>query len=107
MKRNRHPSEVVFLCEYGLFLSNYFHLDYRNILLGKASAAPPCACWNHLHFVVLIFTAVKKLKPCGIHFNFVDFCHDSAKYASIMALAAPKVHQYFTLIFVLIKGAGR
>ena len=59
------------------------------------------------YFVVLIFTAVKKLKPCGIHFNFVDFCHDSAKYASIMALAAPKVHQYFTLIFVLIKGAGR
>ena len=59
-----------------------------------------------LFSVVLIFTAVKKLKPCGIHFNFVDFCHDSAKYASIMALAAPKVHQYFTLIFVLIKGAG-
>ena len=24
-------------------------------------------------------------------FNIVDFCHDSAKYASIMAFAAPKV----------------
>ena len=24
-------------------------------------------------------------------FNFVDFCHDSAKQASLMALAAPKV----------------
>ena len=24
-------------------------------------------------------------------FNFIDFCHDSAKYASIMALSAPKV----------------
>ena len=23
--------------------------------------------------------------------NFVDFCHDSAKHASMMALAAPKV----------------
>ena len=26
-------------------------------------------------------------------FNFIDFCHDSAKYASIMALAAPKVEE--------------
>lgn len=26
-------------------------------------------------------------------FNFIDFCHDLAKYASIMALAAPKVEE--------------
>jgi hypothetical protein len=30
--------------------------------------------------------------------NFVDFCHDSAKQASLMALAAPKIHSsFFTL----------
>ena len=37
-------------------------------------------------------------------FNYVDFCHDSANYASILALAAPKVDDllfdYFTTIFL-------
>ena len=28
-------------------------------------------------------------------FNIVDFCHDSAKYASIMAFAAPKVESLY------------
>ena len=30
-------------------------------------------------------------------FNFVDFCRDSAKYASIMAFAAPKVESLWFL----------
>ena len=30
-------------------------------------------------------------------FNVVDFCRDSAKYASIMALAAPKVESLWFL----------
>ena len=30
-------------------------------------------------------------------FNLVDFCRDSAKYASIMALAAPKVESLWFL----------
>ena len=30
-------------------------------------------------------------RPIMFKVNFVDFCHDSAKQASLMALAAPKV----------------
>ena len=32
-----------------------------------------------------------------------DFCHDSAKHASMMALAAPKVFLCFSVFFVGIK----
>lgn len=35
----------------------------------------------------------RKLKILGILINCVDFCHDSAKHASMMALAAPKVEK--------------
>ena len=34
-----------------------------------------------------------KLKILGFLINCVDFCHDSDKHASMMALAAPKVEK--------------
>jgi predicted histone-like DNA-binding protein len=41
--------------------------------------------------------------PKIINFNFVDFCHDSAKQASLMAFAAPKVHFFNSLILQFFK----
>ena len=40
------------------------------------------------------FALVQRMRAmvyCSKDFNIVDICHDSAKYASIMAFAAPKV----------------
>lgn len=35
-------------------------------------------------------------------FNIVDFCHDSSKYASIMALTAPKVESHWFFFYVAV-----
>ncbi len=36
-----------------------------------------------------------KVQCSKFNVYFVDFCHDSANHASMLALAAPKVHLFF------------
>jgi hypothetical protein len=71
------------------------------------SASNSCRCGLHHLCSVFVETPAKYANCClviafikklRISLNFVDFCHDSAKQASLMALAAPKIHSsFFTL----------
>jgi hypothetical protein len=59
------------------------------------SAGLCCPLWQAVSTTPTAITNIV-FANCSIlyvifNFNFVDFCHDSAKQASLMALAAPKV----------------
>jgi hypothetical protein len=60
----------------------------------------PMAAWMttlHMFFFcsfILFYFKGLNIKHYTLNINYVDFCHDSAKRASPMALAAPKVKHF-------------
>ena len=77
------------------------------------SASNSCRCGLHHLCSVFVETPAKYANCClviafikklRISLNFVDFCHDSAKQASLMALAAPKIHSSFFTLHLFARG---